>query len=55
MSAYSHLNIIRCLGVDVLAEKVWVLLEYCEGGSLADLMRLAKATFSEQETAAIIK
>lgn len=55
LSACSHLNIIKCLGVEIFAEEVWILLEYCEGSSLADIMRLRKATFSEQEIAAILR
>lgn len=55
MSACSHLNIIKCLGVEIFAGEVWILLEYCEGSSLADIMRLRKAPFSEQEIAAIMK
>lgn len=29
MSSCSHLNIIKCLGVEIFAGEVWILLEYC--------------------------
>ena len=33
---------------------MWLILEYCEGGSLADIMRKQKATFGEQQIAVVV-
>jgi serine/threonine protein kinase len=55
MSSCSHLNIIKCLGVEIFAGEVWILLEYCEGHSLADIMKMRKRAYTEQEIAAIMK
>lgn len=49
----NHPNIIKCHGVELFSNEVWIILEYCEGGSLSDMMRIQKATFTEQQISAI--
>jgi serine/threonine kinase 4 len=55
MSSCSHPNVLKCLGVDLYPGEVWILLELCEGRSLADIMRERRAAFSEEEIAAILR
>jgi serine/threonine kinase 4 len=55
MSSCSHLNVLKCLGVDLFPGEVWILLELCEGRSLADIMRSRRTAFPEQEIQAILR
>lgn len=48
MSSCSHPNVIKCLGVDLYPGEVWIILELCEGRSLADIIRNRRASFNEQ-------
>lgn len=34
---------------------LWIVMEYCGGGSVSDIMRLRKKTLSEEEIATILK
>ena len=34
---------------------IWIVLEYCEGGSLLDIMRITKSNYTEKEIASIVK
>ena len=34
---------------------IWIVLEFCEGGSLSDIMRITNEYFTEKEIASIIK
>jgi serine/threonine protein kinase len=55
MSSCSHINVLKCLGVDLYPSEVWILLELCEGRSLADIMRERRGSFSEEEISAILR
>ena len=37
-----HPNIIECFSVEVVDESVWIVMEYCELGSLSDIMNAQK-------------
>lgn len=55
MGSCSHPNVIRCLAVEIYAAEVWIILEYCEGHSLADIIKSRRAPFAEEEVAAIMR
>ena len=55
MTTCNHINIIKCLGVDLFDTEVWIMLEYCEGHSLADIMKARKTLYNEQEISTTIK
>ncbi|XP_015787635.1 serine/threonine-protein kinase 3-like [Tetranychus urticae] len=38
-----------------LGSDLWIVMEYCGGGSVSDIMRLRKKTLSEEEIATILK
>ncbi len=54
MTACAHHNILECRGVEIFQEEVWILLDYCEEGSLADIMKTRKSTFAEEDIADIL-
>ena len=55
MTTCNHINIIKCLGVDLFEAEVWIMLEYCEGHSLADIMKARKTLYNEQEISTTMK
>lgn len=55
MTSCTHLNIIQCLGVSIFGAEVWILLEYCEGHSLTDIMKARKSPYNEEEISSIMK
>jgi serine/threonine protein kinase len=55
MGACNHPNVLRCLGVELFDSEVWILTEWCEGGSLTDRMRSKKSAYKEEEIRSIIK
>ena len=54
MNDCNHPNIIKCYGVELYSSEVWIIMEYCENGSLADIMREQKATFNEEQISSIV-
>lgn len=50
-----HPNIIACKGVFQNTDQVWIVMEYCEAGSLSDMMQASQRTFSEAQIAVIMK
>ena len=55
MGSCHHPNIVGCFGVEVFREEVWILMEYCDGGSLADEMRRKKETLKEEQIRKIVR
>lgn len=47
--------IIKVYGTYVADEHLWIVLEYCAGGSVADYMRISGNTFEEKYIAAIAR
>lgn len=50
-----HPNIVRCHSVEVVEDAVWIVMDYCEAGSLADVMSRKKSTFSERDIRQIMR
>jgi len=54
MNECNHPNIVKCYGVELFSSEVWIVMEYCESGSLADLMKTQKATFNEEQISSVM-
>ncbi len=48
-------HIISYRGAFQKAESVWIVMEYCSGGSLSDMMLLCRHTFSENQISCIMR
>ena len=47
--------ILKYYGSYIKKNIIWIVLEFCEGGSLLDIMRITNEYYSEKEIASIIK
>ena len=47
--------ILKYYGSYLKNNTIWILIEFCEGGSLLDIMRITNQFFNEEEIASIIK
>ena len=47
--------ILRYYGSYIKKNIIWIVLEFCEGGSLSDIMRISNQFYTEKEIASIIK
>ena len=47
--------ILKYYGSYLQNNTIWILIEFCEGGSLLDIMRITNQFFNEEEIASIIK
>lgn len=54
MSRCDNENIVKCLGAEIHEQEIWILMEFCEGGSLRDIMNNSKKSFGEEEIATFI-
>jgi serine/threonine protein kinase len=43
----NHPNVVKCYGVEVVDESVWLIMDYYAKGSLADIMAKERRTYSE--------
>mmetsp|Transcript_1967 Transcript_1967/g.7052 ORF Transcript_1967/g.7052 Transcript_1967/m.7052 type:complete len:718 (+) Transcript_1967:157-2310(+) len=50
----SHPNVVRYLGFHASSDFVWIVMEYCGGGSVAGLMEASKVPLTEQQIAYIL-
>ena len=50
-----HQNIVGYYGTCKKAGKLWILMDYCELGSIKDLMRTCETTLNEQQIAFVCK
>eukprot|EP00054_Salpingoeca_dolichothecata_P025619 m.180385 g.180385 ORF g.180385 m.180385 type:complete len:469 (-) comp25418_c0_seq3:995-2401(-) len=48
-------NVVRYYGSYFKSSDLWIVMEFCAAGSVADIMRLRKQTMKEQEIATILK
>ncbi|KAF6171410.1 hypothetical protein GIB67_009551 [Kingdonia uniflora] len=51
----SHPNVVRYLGSYQGEEYLWIVMEYCGGGSVADLMNATEESFEEHQIAYICR
>ena len=49
-----HENIVKCHSVEVVDDEVWIVMDYCEAGSLADIMNKKKNGFGERNIRVIM-
>lgn len=49
-----HENIVKCHSVEVVEDAVWIIMDYCEAGSLSDIMGRQKKAFEEDEIKTIM-
>lgn len=54
LQEFDNPYIVKFHGALVNAKSIWMLIEYCDGGSVLDLMRITNQYFNEQEIASII-
>ena len=53
MSRCDHKNIVKYMGTYSHGQDLWIVMEFCEGGKLTDL--IMKTRFTEPEIAALCK
>eukprot|EP01101_Sappina_pedata_P011661 TRINITY_DN7877_c0_g1_i1.p1 TRINITY_DN7877_c0_g1~~TRINITY_DN7877_c0_g1_i1.p1 ORF type:complete len:533 (-),score=184.66 TRINITY_DN7877_c0_g1_i1:76-1674(-) len=51
----SHNNIVKYYGCIFTSEECWLMMDYCEGGSIYDLLRELNITFSELQIGGILR
>ena len=49
-----HQNIVKCHSVEVVEDEVWIIMDFCEAGSLADIMSKKKSGFGERQIRVIM-
>ena len=47
--------ILKYYGSYIKNNKIWIVLEFCEGGSLLDIMRITNIFYTEKEIASLLK
>jgi len=50
---YEHPYLVKCFSTFEVEDMLWVVLEYCAGGSLYDAMRVCKLTLTEPQISSI--
>lgn len=50
-----HDNIVKCHSVEIVDESVWIVMDYCESGSLSDIMIRNKRVFGEEQIRLILR
>eukprot|EP00297_Palpitomonas_bilix_P007082 CAMPEP_0113872250 /NCGR_PEP_ID=MMETSP0780_2-20120614/3100_1 /TAXON_ID=652834 /ORGANISM="Palpitomonas bilix" /LENGTH=385 /DNA_ID=CAMNT_0000857743 /DNA_START=49 /DNA_END=1206 /DNA_ORIENTATION=- /assembly_acc=CAM_ASM_000599 len=55
MRKLEHANIVHYYGSYLLDDSLWIVMEYCEGGSVSDMMEVTRLTLSEEEISAVMK
>jgi len=55
MQQCDSVNVVKYFGSYFHSSDLWIVMEYCGGGSVADIMRLRKKTMTEPQIRAILK
>lgn len=46
--------IVRLKGCFLESKHLWIMMEYCEGGSISDLMKLSQSVLNEEQIASVV-
>jgi len=48
-------NIVRYFGSYVCGQELWIVMEFCSGGSVSDLMRVTRKTLTERQIVSVVR
>ncbi|KAJ3424033.1 sterile20-like kinase isoform b-related [Anaeramoeba flamelloides] len=55
MKNHHHPNVVNYYDSYLMEKELWIVLEYCGGGSIAEIMKITKSTYNEDQIVAVIK
>ncbi|KAJ3441538.1 sterile20-like kinase isoform b-related [Anaeramoeba flamelloides] len=55
MKNHHHKNVVNYYDSYLMEKELWIVLEYCGGGSIAEIMKITKSTYNEEQIVAVIK
>ncbi|KAJ3437533.1 sterile20-like kinase isoform b-related [Anaeramoeba flamelloides] len=55
MKTLHHPNVVRYYDSYLMENELWIVLEYCGGGSIAEMMKITKSTYNEDQIVAVVK
>ncbi|KAG9391617.1 Protein kinase domain [Carpediemonas membranifera] len=55
LQSCDHPNVVRYIGAYRDTNRLWIVLDYCEGNSLNDIMNLLEAPLEERQIAAVMR
>ena len=48
-------NIVRYYGSYVFGQELWIVMEFCSGGSVSDIMRVTRKTLTEPQIVSVVR